>query len=127
MNIRQKMVWIVTSGILVSAVFGTILIYDFVQQSVLEKETSNLQQMTARFTSIASQRFSEAESKVKGIVRLLEAELAKPITKDELKEFYRIVEKDSNNIWRNRKFNFNGKKEAAIFLPPNQCTLIQLN
>lgn len=63
MNIRQKMVWIVTSGILVSAVFGTILIYEFVQQNVLETEILNLQQITTRFTSVASQRFQNPNRK----------------------------------------------------------------
>jgi PAS domain S-box-containing protein len=125
MNIRQKMVCIVTSGILVSAVFGTIFIYEFVKQNVLETETSNLQQITTRFTSVASQRFSESESKIKGLARLLETELAKPISKDEIKEFHLIIEKNADGVWRNRKLNFNGKKEAGVFLPthPNESDL----
>ncbi len=43
MNIRQKMVFIVISGILLSAVLSTTLIYNLVQRKVLANEAITLE------------------------------------------------------------------------------------
>jgi PAS domain S-box-containing protein len=119
LNIRQKMVLIVITGILLSAVLGTVLIYKLVQHKVLANEIINLEQVTAKFTSVASQRFSESEPKLKSLAKLLETELAKPIQKNEIKSFHQLFELNADSVWRNRKPNFNGQFEAGVFLPPN--------
>ncbi len=117
MNIRQKMVLIVIGGILVSATTGSMLVYEFVKRNILINETTNLQKITTRFTSVATQRFSESEPKLKALAKLLESELEKPITKDEIKTFQRLFERNPDGVWRNQKLNFNGQFESGVFLP----------
>ncbi len=119
MSLRQKMVLIVITGILISAVLGTALIYELVQRKVLAHEIDNLQKVTAKFTSIAAQRFSECEPKLKNLARLLEVELSKPIQQNEIKSFHQLFEQNADGVWRSRKPNLNGQFEADIFLPPN--------
>ena len=117
MNIRQKMLLIVISGTLFSAILGTMLIYEFVQRNILINETANLQKITTRFTSVATQRFSESEPKLKAFASLLESELKKPIKTDEIKTFRQLFDLNSDGVWRNRKSNFNGQLQAGMFLP----------
>ncbi len=119
MNIRQKMVFIVISGILLSAALGTTLIYELVKHKVLANESATLEKITAKFTAVASQRLSEPEIKLKSFARLLETELSYPIQKDEITLFHQLVEKNADGVWRNRKDIFDGKNEAGIFLPLN--------
>ncbi|MGB4498952.1 MAG: EAL domain-containing protein [Methylococcaceae bacterium] len=119
MNIRQKMVFIVISGILLSAALGTTLIYELVQRKVLANEAMTLEKITAKFTAVASKRFSEPEIKLKSLETLLEAELSRPIQKNEIRLFHKLMEKNADGVWRNRKAIFDGKQEAGIFLPPN--------
>jgi diguanylate cyclase (GGDEF)-like protein/PAS domain S-box-containing protein len=119
MNIRQKMVLIVISGILLSATLGTTLIYKFVQREVLASEAMTLEKITSKFTAVASRRFSEPEIKLKSLAKLLESELNKPIKKDEIKAFHQLMEKNADGVWRNKKEKFDGKQESGIFLPPN--------
>lgn len=119
MNIRQKMMFIVISGILLSAALGTTLIYELVQRKVLANEAVTLEKMTAKFTAVASQRFSEPEIKLKSLEKLLETELSRPIQQNEISQFRKIMEQNADGVWRNRKEIFNGKTESGIFLPPN--------
>ena len=119
MNIRQKMVFIVISGILLSAVLSTTLIYNLVQRKVLANEAITLEKITTKFTTVASKRFSEPEIKLKSLEKVLQIELNRPIQKSEIDSFHQIVEKNADGVWRNRKETFNGKEEAGIFLPPN--------
>lgn len=117
MNIRNKMMWIVMSGILLSAITGTILIYKIVMKQVLATEIANLEKVTEKSNLFASQRFAESTLKLKNLATLLERELEKPVKKDELKTFQELVERNTDGIWRNRKPNFNGQFEAGMFLP----------
>lgn len=119
LNIRQKMGFIVITGVLMSAVLGTALIYELVQRKILANEIDNLQKVTAKFTSTSAQRFSESEPKLKSLARLLEMELSKPIQKGEIESFYQLFEKNLDGVWRSRKPSSNGEFEAGIFLPPN--------
>lgn len=119
MNIRQKMVFIVISGILLSATLGTTLIYKLVQRKVLANEAITLEKITTKFTAVASKRFSEPEIKLKSLEKLLEIELSHPIQKNEIAQFHQLVEKNADGVWRNRKDIFHGKEESGIFLPPN--------
>jgi hypothetical protein len=118
-KIREKMALIVISGTLLSALFGTVLIYQIVQRNLLASESVKLQKITAKFTSVATERFEESHPKLTNFAQLLEIELAKPIQKSEIKTFHKIMELNPDGVWRNRKTDFNGKLESGIFLPPN--------
>ncbi|MDD2863276.1 MAG: PAS domain-containing protein [Methylococcales bacterium] len=118
MNIRNKMMWIVMSGILLSAIIGTILIYKIVMKQVLATEIANLEKVTEKSNLFTSQRFAESTLKLKSLATLLERELETPVKKDELKTFQELVERHADGILRNQKLNFNGQFEAGMFLPP---------
>lgn len=118
MNIRNKMMLIVMSGIFFSAAIGTILVYEVVKQQVLETEITNLEKITAKSNEFATQRFLESTTKLKSLAILLKRELEKPIKEGELKTFHQLIELNQDGIWRNRKPDFNGQFEAGMFLPP---------
>lgn len=117
MNIRQKMALIVIMSILFIALPGTALIYQFVQKHHLESEIVTLEKITERLNNNATLRFSQSKPKLETLAKLLEKELKKPLQKTELTEFYNIVERNPDNVWRNRKIGFDGKLEAGIFMP----------
>ncbi len=120
MNIRQKMVLIVISNVLLVAAVGMGLTYEFVQQNILAHEAAKLEKLTAQFTKTATQRFLQSEPKLKTLAQLLEKELKKPLRKEELAEFYQLVEKNHDGVFRNKKISFDGTLEAGIFFPSNQ-------
>ncbi len=118
-KIRQKMALIVVSGTLLSAAFGSVLIYELFQHKLLASESIKLQKVITKFTSVATERFTESLPKLTSFAQLLETELTKPIQKGEIKTFYQAMERNPDGVWRNRKPDFNGKLESGIFLPPN--------
>ena len=59
-NIRQKLLLIMISGVMLCAILGAFFIYGVVQDEIILDETIKLQKITTRFTSVASQRFLES-------------------------------------------------------------------
>lgn len=119
MNIRQKMAFIVISSILCVALPGSILIYQYMQHKILVTKATELSKVTSPLIASATQRFLESENKLKSLAQLLEAELKKPVRKEELNEFYSLMEHNSDGVWRNKKSIFNGTQESGVFLPTN--------
>jgi diguanylate cyclase (GGDEF)-like protein/PAS domain S-box-containing protein len=119
MDIRKKMVLIVTASILLTTVPGAILIYGYAQRNILANESVVLENATAGFAASAMQRFEQAEPKLASLARILEKELEKPIQPGEIEAFHKIMERNPDGVWRNHKQGYDGRYEAGVFLPPN--------
>lgn len=119
MNVSQKMVQIVTASILLTALPGAALIYGYAQRNMLLHESAMLEKVTKESATWAMQRFDQGEPKLASLAYILEKELAKPIQPGEIETFHKILEQNSDSVWRNRKTGYDGKHEAGIFLPPN--------
>ena len=118
-NIRQKLLLIMISGVMLCAILGAFFIYGVVQDEIILDETIKLQKLTTRFTSVASQRFLESRPKLEHLAHLLEKQLSPPIKKEEIHAFYALMEKNSAGVWHNRRDSFNAEYETGLFLPPN--------
>lgn len=119
MDIRQKMAIIVIASILLTAIPASILVYRYAESKILNNEITTLIEITQRQADLASQRFLEGKPKLEGLSRLLQTELAKPISAGEIEEFYKAMTRYPDGVWRNRKPPFNGNIESGVFLPPN--------
>ena len=119
MDIRQKMAIIVIASFLLTAIPASILVYRYAETKILNNEITTLIEITQRQADKASQRFLEGKPKLEGLSRLLQAELAKPISVSEIEDFYKAMTRYPDGVWRNRKPPFNGSIESGIFLPPN--------
>jgi diguanylate cyclase (GGDEF)-like protein/PAS domain S-box-containing protein len=119
MDVRKKMVLIVTASILLTAVPGATLIYGYAQRSILANESVVLENATAGFTASVMQRLAQGEPKLASLAHILEKELAKSIQPGEIEAFHKIMERNSDGVWRNRRQGYDGRYEAGVFLPPN--------
>ena len=118
-NIRQKLLLIMISGVMLCAILGAFFIYGVVQDEIILDETIKLQKITTRFTLVASQRFLESQPKLEHLAHLLEKQLSPPIKKEEIQAFRALMEKNSAGVWHNRRDRFNAEYETGLFLPPN--------
>jgi PAS domain S-box-containing protein len=118
-NIRQKLLLIMISGVMLCAILGAFFIYGVVQDEIILDETIKLQKITTRFTSVASQRFLESRPKLEHLAHLLDTQLSPPIKKEEIHAFHALMEKNSAGVWHNRRDRFNAEYETGLFLPPN--------
>jgi len=119
MNIQKKLTLIVIASILLSAIPISIIGYYYVKEKILDKEINRIIYTSQTLSERAIQRFKTSQPKLENFAKLLEAELAKPTTKQELKEFHQKMELNQDGVWRNLKTQFDGQKESGIFLPPN--------
>jgi diguanylate cyclase (GGDEF)-like protein/PAS domain S-box-containing protein len=119
MNISHKMVKIVVVSVLLTALPGAAMIYVCTKNNVLENTSTLLEKVTKESVSLMMQRIMEGEPKLSSLAHILEKELVKPIRSSEIESFQKIVEKNSDGVWRNRRPAYDGKSEAGIFLPPN--------
>ena len=117
MKLRQKMVAVTMGGALLSVLLGTLLVYTFIKNTLIENESTKLTSVTGHFVSSASKRFLESNDKLTSFARLLTIELEKPSSKEDLNSFYRLMEKNADGVWRNKKSLFNGQVESGVFLP----------
>ena len=118
-NIRQKMLLIMMSSILLCAFLGAFFIYDIVQDQILKSEIIKLQKLTTRFTSVATERFLESQPKLEPLAHLLEKQLSPPIKKEEISAYHALMAKNAAGVWRNRRELFDGRRDTGIFIPPN--------
>ena len=64
MKIRQKMVSITMGGALLSVLLGTLLVYIFVKNTLIESESKKLTSITGHLVNNASKRFIESHDKL---------------------------------------------------------------
>lgn len=119
MQIRRKMVLIVVASILLTAVPGSALIFQYAQHSFRDNAAAQMEKWTAGLASSAMERFGQGEPKLSALARLLETELAQPIRPGELAAFHATMERGADGVWRNRKPGYDGRSEAGMFLPPD--------
>ena len=110
---------IVAASILLTAVPTSILVYHYAQTKILANEISKLLEITHHQADSAAQHFLEAKPKLEGLARLLQQELAQPVKIAEIAEFHRLMERNADGVWRNRRPLFNGSIESGVFLPSN--------
>lgn len=120
MNVRRKMLLIVTVSISLTAVPGTLLIYGYAKQQIVQRESEMIAHAMDRLVSPVVRRFDAAGVKLPALDRLLQKELSKPDSGGDLAAFQRSMARDEHGVWRNRKPPYNGTLEAGIFLPPNK-------
>lgn len=117
MRIREKISLIVIVSILITAIPTAILITAFAKEKILSREVKNLLTMTDSQVDVASERLRAGEQKLKALSRLLQEALQKPVTQQEIDAFYQQVTLNEDGIWRNRRDDYDGNREAGIFLP----------
>jgi len=117
MRLGRKFVSIVTASILLTVVPGTALVSIYAQRSILESQTDALKNDTQRMAAAVSHRFTRSEPKLKALANLLDKELAKPSREGELAALHKLLERNADGVWRNRKNQFDGKEAAGVFLP----------
>ena len=84
MKIRRKLVSYVSASILLTAVPGAVLIYNYAQSQALASAAAQAEHATGGFAAMALQCFSQSERKLAALARLLEQELAPPAQAHEL-------------------------------------------
>ena len=87
MRIREKISLIVIVSILVTAIPTAILITAYVKEKILSREIKNLLSMTHNQVEIASERLRSGEEKLQELARLLQEELQRPVTQNEINLF----------------------------------------
>ncbi|MEC9413052.1 MAG: EAL domain-containing protein [Pseudomonadota bacterium] len=117
MQIREKLSLIVIVSILLTSIPAAIWVSAYSKEKLLNREVNNLLAVTQNQVDITSQKLSYAEPKLKGLARLLQSELDKPVTKEEIDKFYQTIELNSDGVWRNKKDQFDGQVNAGIFIP----------
>jgi PAS domain S-box-containing protein len=118
-NIRQKMLLLMISSVLLCTFLGAFFLYNVVQDQILKSEIIKLQKLTTRFTSVATERFLQSQPKLEPLAHLLEKQLSPPIKKDEINAYYALMQKNAAGVWHNRRELFDGRSDTGIFLPPN--------
>lgn len=117
MNVRKKLFLI----ILLCLVFTTSLclagIYYFAKQSIIGSDAAVLVKETDNYIQISAERFYQGEKKLKTFAEVIQRELKRPISKDEITQFQKLTELNTDGIIRNRKSSYDGLTQAGIFLP----------
>lgn len=119
MRLNHKIFLIVTICILFTAGIGLILIYNYAKQEVMEQQANHLTIQAKNLIEPFNKRFLYSRVKLPELARLIQEELSKPFSQQDLDAFYRSMLKDEDGVWRNRKPPYDGQKEAGIFLPAN--------
>ncbi len=120
MNIQNKIVSIVVTSIVIAVIPTTLLIYQYSKAKILSNERAELVRVTNDMSVDITEYFEKSNLKLKGVSRLLIKELEKPVQQNEVSLFYDKMEKNADDVWRNKENNYNGLLESGIFLPPNQ-------
>jgi len=117
MRIREKISLIVIVSILVTAIPTAILITAYVKEKILSREIKNLLSMTHNQVEVASERLRAGEEKLQELARLLQEELQRPVTQNEINLFYQLMTLSEDGVWRNRSEYYDGRQESGVFLP----------
>ncbi|SFJ97424.1 EAL domain-containing protein [Methylophaga sulfidovorans] len=117
MQIREKLSLIVIVSILLTSIPAAIWVSAYSKEKLLNHEINNLLAITQNQVNITTQKLSYAEPKLKGLARLLQEELNKPVTDEDIKDFSQTMTLDNDGIWRNKKDQYDGHVNAGIFLP----------
>ncbi len=117
MQIREKLSLIVIVSILLTSIPAAIWISAYSKEKLLNREITNLLAVTQNQIDITTQKLSYGGPKLKGLARLLQLELNKPITNEEIEDFSQTMMLNSDGIWRNKKDQYDGQAHAGIFLP----------
>lgn len=117
MQIREKLSLIVIVSILLTSIPAAIWVSAYSKEKLLNREINNLLAVTQNQVDITTQKLSYAEPKLKGLARLLQQELSKPITDEEVDTFSETMQLNDDGIWRNKEDQYDGQVHAGIFLP----------
>lgn len=119
MNVGRKLMLIVIASVALVSVPSAGIIYYFAKQKILSSERTTLANETKTLGMLLTQNLLAAEPSLKTIARELKEALSEPPRAGEDAAFDLLIERDADKAWRSRRENFDGHKEAGIFLPPN--------
>jgi hypothetical protein len=119
MNVGRKLMLIVVASIALVIIPAAGGIYLFLKHDVLESEASILTNETQTIVTSNIQTLLGYEFSLKALSSTLEKNLAEPPKASEIAAFDRLVQRDPDRAWRNRREGFDGRTEAGIFLPPD--------
>ena len=119
-DIRKKVMLIVTASILLTVLPIGALIYTYALRRTLQNETLALEKVTTVFSDSVQRRFAQSPPKLAALAHILESELARPLQSSEVAAFHQVIERNPDGVWRNRRPGFDGKNEAGVFLPADK-------
>jgi diguanylate cyclase (GGDEF)-like protein/PAS domain S-box-containing protein len=119
MSIQKKLALIAITSIIATAIPASIIGYIYTKEKILSKEINQITYASQVLSTKTTEYLKNSQPKLKNFATLLQSELIKPISKNELSEFNEKMELNGDGVWRNRIAQFDGYKESSVFLPPN--------
>ena len=119
MNITRKLMLIIIISVTLVSIPSACLVFIYTKQHILTSEADALVDETRGIMELRRQNLDQANSSLTSLAAILSKGLAEHAHGTELAEFDELVERDSDHAWRSRVKDFNGHKEAGIFLPPD--------
>jgi diguanylate cyclase (GGDEF)-like protein/PAS domain S-box-containing protein len=117
MLIRHKLVVIVLSSVLIASIPAAIWVTSLTKQEIVDQAVSNLLVQIDSQETLVSERLLAAEKKLLKLSGLLQQRLQRPVSAEELAQFDWEMQLDADGVWRNKRSNFDGTREAGIYLP----------
>ena len=119
MNVGHKLMLIVISSVALVTLPSAIAIYYFTQHKMLTNEATTLVAETKLLSVSHTQKLADAKRSLNALTRIYEKELSKPLDIGDELAFNRLIQHDSDMVWRNASANFDGNIESGLFVPPN--------
>lgn len=117
MRIRSRLAVAALTAFAVAAVPGALFSYRVTREHVIADVA---QEVTAHVTWLASlfqARVVTAEHTLPGLQRLLASAIAQPPRTGEVEEFDHLFAPGGDGVYRSRKADFDGKREAGAYIP----------
>jgi len=115
MNVGRKLMLIVVASVALVIIPATAGIYLYLKQNLLATEAVTLTSETQSIVATNIQTLLDYEFSLKALTNTLEKTLAEPPKAGEAAAFDRLVQRDPDHAWRNRREDFDGRMEAGIF------------
>ncbi len=116
-KLGQKVFLITLITVLLIGGSGILAVYYTMSEYVIEKESQDLIRTISQLLDNSTRRFVASQAKLTGFSRVVEKELSSPIKSEEIQIFDRLLEKNHDGIFRNRRQEFDGHFESGIYLP----------
>lgn len=119
MSVGRKLLLSIFISVALVTIPAAGAIYAYIKQKMLENESSMLLTETNAQVANYTKIMRDYEWSLKAFSRILSSELSAPIKAGEAEALDRLLHKDKDGAWRNRRQGFDGNFEAGIFLPPD--------
>lgn len=119
MNVGRKLMLIVIASVALVTIPSAGAIYYYTKHKVLTSEAPTLVAETKILSVSHTQKLADAGTSLSALSRILKKKLSSPVEVSETKNFDALLQKDSDQAWRNRSESFDGKVESGLFIPPS--------